>query len=310
MRKLFIISGLLLLSLFGTGCVRIAQAITAGGLPPPYRFYCGTRFLIVCPYVLIKAEPDPDFAVTSSASSKAAAISFCVVDFPLELVVDTVCLPFDLISYADYCCDPPLDKYLRDNNLKGLEKKLKEGVSPNVISPWFLEREPLLYQAYVNHNEAAFELLLNYGAMVPSKLLQVEENLDEYTYRMLQRVFRDACPKELQCQELLKVCFSWWVLKYLMHQEQSSPNDRLLVDFMVLLLEKGFSPNEWERMRGDLPRSPQNEYPLDVVMANKAMDPTEKDRLISAMRKHGALTYSEASHLPPSESNPPMFQPD
>ena len=84
------------------------------------------------------------------------------------------------------------------------------------------------------------------------------------------------------------------------HEEQSSPNDRLLVDFMILLLENGFSPNEWNNRRGDLPCSPPNLYPLDVVMANTAMDPTEKDRLIEAMRKHGALTYEEASHLPPS----------
>ncbi|MBQ9367334.1 MAG: hypothetical protein IJT83_06095 [Victivallales bacterium] len=231
------------------------------------------------------------------------------MDLPLELVVDTVCLPVDLIHYAQYCSDSPLDKYLRDNNLKGLEKKLKEGASPNVVSPWFYEREPLLYQAYENHHEDAFELLLEYGAMVPMELLQVEDNLDEYTYRMLQRVFRDGCPEELQIQAL-KDCFSYWILKYLMHEEQSSPNDRLLVDFMVLLLENGFSPNEWNDRRGDLPCSPTNLYPLDVVMANTAMDPTEKERLITAMRKHGALTYEEASNLPPSESSPSMCQPD
>ena len=288
MRKLLIISWLLLLSLCGTGCVRIAETITVGGLPPPYCIYSGTTgsltLLLVCP---------PLF----------------VVDLPLELAVDTICLPVDLVHYAKYCNDPPLDKYLRENDLKGLEKKLKEGVSPNVVSPWFYEREPLLYQAYENHHEDAFELLLNYGAKVPFHLLQSEEKLDESTYKMLQRVFRDGCPEELQCQEL-KDCFSYWILKYLMHEEQSSPNDRLLVDFMVLLLENGFSPNEWNNRRGDLPCSPPNLYPLDVVMANTAMDPTEKDRLIAAMSKHGAMTYEEASHLPPSESIPPISQPD
>ncbi len=237
-----------------------------------------------------------------------ALLPLFVVDLPLELAVDTICLPVDLIHYAQYCNDPPLDKYLRENDLKGLEKKLKEGVSPNVISPWFHKREPLLYQAYVNRNEEAFELLLNYGAEVPFYLLQSEDKLDESTYRMLKRVFRNGCPKELLIQA--QDCFSYWILKYLMHEEQSSPNDRLLVDFMVLLLENGFSPNEWNQRRGDLPCSPTNQYPLDVVMANKAMYPTEKDRLIAAMRKHGAMTYEEASHLPPSRSIPPTLQPD
>ena len=153
----------------------------------------------------------------------------------------------------------------------------------------------------MNHNEAAFELLLNYGAKVPIELLQVEANLDEYTYRMLQRVFRDVRPKELQesyHNELLKEgCFSYWILKYLMRQDQASPNDKLLVDFMVLLLENGFSSNEWA-CRGDLPSPSSNQTPLDVVMANMAMDPAEKERLITAMRKHGAKTSRDASRLP------------
>ena len=105
-------------------------------------------------------------------------------------------------------------------------------------------------------------------------------------------------------------CFSYWILKYLMRQEEASPNDRLLVDFMVLLLDNGFSPNEWNHWRGDLQNPSPNQYPLDVVMANRAMDTTEKNRLIAAMRKHGAQTYREANHLPQSESIPPMSQPD
>ena len=95
-----------------------------------------------------------------------------------------------------------------------------------------------------------------------------------------------------------------------MHQEQASPTDKLLVDIMVLLLENGFSPNDWEQMRGDLYYSSSNQYPLDVVMANMAMDTTEKERLIAAMRKHGALTYRESNLLPQPESIPPMSQPD
>ena len=286
---------LLLLSLCGTGCVRIAETITAGGLPPPYCIYSGTMGLVGFPVnAAVMGE-----GFHEKVLLPIVQLPLFVVDLPLELAVDTICLPVDLVHCVQYCKDPPLDKYLRDNDLKGLEKKLKEGVSPNVVSPWFHEREPLLYQAYENHHEEAFELLLNYGAKIPFTLLQVEENLDEFTYRMLQRVFRDGCPEELQCQEL-KDCFSYWILKYLMHEEQSSPNDRLLVDFMILLLENGFSPNEWNNRRGDLPCSPPNLYPLDVVMANTAMAPTEKDRLIEAMRKHGALTYEEASHLPPS----------
>ena len=286
---LFIISSLLLLSLIGTGCVRIAETITAGGLPPPYCIYSGTMGLVGFPV---------NAAVVGEGFHEKVLLPIVqlplfVVDLPLELAVDTICLPVDLVHYAKYCNDPPLDKYLRENDLKGLEKKLKEGVSPNVVSPWFYEREPLLYQAYENHHEDAFELLLNYGAKVPFHLLQSEEKLDESTYKMLQRVFRDGCPEELQVQAL-EGCFSYWILKYLMLQDQASPNDKLLVDFMVLFLENGFSPNEWA-CRGDLPSPSSNQYPLDVVMANTAMDPAEKERLITAMRKHGAQTYREAS---------------
>ena len=262
---------------------------------------------------------------SSNTFNTVLPIAFSVVDFPLEVVFDTVLLPVDLGIYAAYCINPPLDKYLASNDLKGLEEKLKKGVSPNVISPWFLKNQPLLYQAYLNHNEEAFELLLNYGAKVPIELLQVEANLDDYTYRILQRVFRHGCPKELQRptedelrtgsnavnyrNEQLKGCFSYWILKYLMDKDHASPNDKLLVDVMVLLLENGFSPNDWENMRGELHFSSSNWNPLDVVMANTAMDSAEKERLITAMRKHGAQTYRESIHLPPSESISPMFQP-
>ena len=323
MKKLCIISLLLLLSLWETGCMRIYQE--SDGLPPPYRWYSGTRGLIGLP-VSMAIMGSVSHAPRSSSWYKALLpITLFVVDFPLEVAVDTILLPVDLGLYSSYCINPPLDKYLYSNNLEGLEKKLKKGVSPNVISPWFLKRQPLLCQAYWNHNEEAFELLLNYGAKVPIELLQVESHLDEYTYRMLKRVFRDGCPKELQRlteDELrnasfqeeyrntqLKGCFSYWILKYLMYQDHASPNDKLLVDFMVLLLENGFSPNDWEKMRGELHYSSHNQYPLDVVMANSAMDPVEKERLVTAMRKHGAQTYREAIHLPPAESVPLMFQP-
>ena len=76
-----------------------------------------------------------------------------------------------------------------------------------------------------------------------------------------------------------------------MYKDRSSPNDKLLVDIMVLLLENGFSPNDWEKMRGELHFSSSNWNPLDVVIANTAMDSAEKERLITAMRKHGAQTY-------------------
>ena len=294
-------------------------------VPPPYRFYCGTKGLILLPVGMGIMDSVSHAPRSNNALKAIIPITFFVVDFPLEVVLDTVLLPVDLGIYAAYCINPPLDKYLASNDLKGLEAKLKKGVSPNVNSPWFLNNQPLLYQAYLNHNEEAFELLLNYGAKIPIELLQVEANLDDYTYRILQRVFRNGCPKELQQptedelraatdveryrNEQLKGCFSYWILKYLMNQDKASPNDKLLVDIMILLLENGFSPNDWEKMRGELHFSSSNWNPLDVVMANTAMDGAEKERLITAMRKHGAQTYRESIHLPPSESVPPMFQP-
>ena len=198
MRKLFIIFLLLLLSLSGTGCLRIYHEMnTKESLPPPYRFYCGTRSLIFLPVGMAIMGSASHAPRSSSAFNTVLPLTLFVVDFPLEVAADTALLPVDLSLYGYYCCNPPLDRYLDSNDLKGLEEKLKKGISPNDVN-WFLKRQPLLCQAYWNHNEKAFELLLNYGAKVPVELLQVESHLDEYTYRMLQRVFRDGCPKELQ----------------------------------------------------------------------------------------------------------------
>ncbi len=109
---------------------------------------------------------------SSNAFNTILPMTLFVLDFPLEIAADTIILPVDLWLYGYYCRNHPLDRHLYSNDLEGLEKKLKKGVSPNVISPWFMKRQPLLCQAYWNHNETAYLFIgfqFKKRAFVPKK---------------------------------------------------------------------------------------------------------------------------------------------
>ena len=96
--------------------MRIAETIAVGGLPPPYCIYSGTMGLVNFPVsAAVMGE-----GFHEKVLLPISLLPLIVVDLPLELVVDIICLPVDLIHYAQYCSNPPLDKYLRENDLKGL----------------------------------------------------------------------------------------------------------------------------------------------------------------------------------------------
>ena len=295
--------GLLLLSLMtGTGCIRVAREITEG-LPPPNRFYAGTKclptILPTIPFVItynghITRKPKftdiPSFAFLGTAF---------IIDVPLEVVVDTLLLPVDGILYACYQASPPLDKYLYDNDLEGLKARLEKGADPNAVTAWFIEKHPPLYTAYVNGQEDFFDLLLEYGAAPTFEMLMTHDLSKHAAQKvaMLRNAFKDGCTKEALEDVAAKWIVSGWIREHLIYSYRSSPDDSALADILIILMEQGFPPHEWNSSEGE---NPDKKTPLDVVMENDAMETAAKDRLIASMRAHGAKTYCETHNLEPS----------
>ena len=302
MRRIITI-GLLMLSLItGTGCIRVAREITEG-LPPPNRFYAGTKclptLLQTIPFVItynghITRKPQftdiPSFALLGTAF---------IIDVPLEVVLDTLLLPIDGILYACYKANPPLDKYLYDNDLEGLKARLEKEADPNVVTPWFLKKHPVLCEAYIQGKEDFFNLLLEYGAAPTFEMLMTHD-LSKHAAKkvaMLRNTFKNGCTKEALEDVAAKWIVSGWIKEHLCFSFRSSPDDNALADILILLMEQGFPPHEWHSGEGG---NPDNKTPLDVVMENEAMETAAKDRLIAAMRAHGAKTYCETHNLEPS----------
>ena len=300
MRKTLIM-GLLLLSLMtGTGCVRVALECEAS-IPPPQRFYAGTRFLPKLPMVvgLMASGTHHHKSSLLEATGFALFSLIAITDIPLEFALDTLLLPIDTLFYVCYKASPPLDKYLYDNNLPGMKAMLEKGADPNAVTPWFMEKRPLLYTVYRQGKEDFFELLLEHGAKVPFEMLMNNDLSKDNTAMvpMLRKAFRNGCPKELLENKEAKYLVPSWIKRHLVFFFIASPNDNALADALTILMDAGFPPHEWQQGEGG---NPDKKTPLDVVMENEAMETAAKDRLIASMRAHGAKTYCETHNLKPS----------
>ena len=317
MRKSIAISLLFLILFTGTGCVRLFCECERSGPQlsyPPERFYYGTReqprlFSICYDEYLRKLKYHThllDFGDVLNASFGTVFIMVLAVDFPLEVVLDTLILPVDAMLYVCYNASPPLDKYIYDNDIEGLRKRLEKGADPNAITPWFREKKPMAFIAFKKGKEDCFRLLLEHGAKIPFEILQIH---DVGKIGMLRLVFKDGCPKELLENNEAKYVISDWIkfskYSYLALPDHPAADDKAFADILTMLLELGFPPNEWksgsppyELNSGRSGYTSNNLTPLDFVLQNKAMATEAKDRLVAAMRAHGAKTYNELHELP------------
>ena len=305
MRKNMVIAILLAVLITGMGCMRIV--IETEAQHPTQRFYSGTKELFLAPRDLVMGLGTASVGSVASGSASDTAkgifiglplsivfITAFIVDIPLEIALDTLFLPVDGVFYTQYVSNPPLDKYLYDNDLEGMKTALEKGADPNAIHPLFIKKEPVIVTAFKKQNEAIFELLLEYGATIPFSILEV---FDLNSAKMLRRAFKDGCPKELLEKDSSKYVVSKWIRFHLGRWNRAPRDADALVDILMLLMENGFPPvceGEESGIHG-------KKTSLDVVLENLAMETLAKDRLVAAMRAYGAKRYCELhNQAPPS----------
>ncbi len=327
MRRIITIGLLMLALMTGTGCMRIASETGSPAPHPTQRFYSGTKLLFGMPRNIALGLGVASVGRIGSSSTSdvlggifiglpiaAVFATAFIVDIPLEFGTDTLLLPVDGIIYARHCLNPPLDKYLYDNNVEGMKSALEKGADPNAIHSLFIEKELVIETAFKEKNEAIFELLLEHGAKVPFSILN-ESNIYLYkmqkdnkhvidlnarkeassSYRMLCMVFNNGCPKEFLENEMANSLVSRWIEFNLGDWHEPQQDAESLVDILTLLMENGFPPvceEKESRIHG-------NRTSLDVVLDNAAMQTSAKDRLVAAMRAHGAKRYCELHNQEP-----------
>ena len=309
MRKAMTFALMIVLAICGSGCFRITKEILRDDMQPPKRFYAGTKTdRMATGFVMSNFKKEP-FATTLFSVP-------LLIDFPLEVVTDTLLLPLDGLLYRHYNKKPPLDKLLYNNDLEGLKARLDKGADPNAVSSWFIYHQPVIQTALQNQQEEFFNLLLSHGAKLPFGILErpADGNTAIDKIGMLKKAFANGCPPELLQHEQAQYVVSEWILKILETPYRATSDDKALADFLIMLMDFGFSPKEWKGGQGGRP-----DYctALDIVLKNYAMETEAKDRLVASMRAHGAKTYRELHNEKPQPSRlktdgiaiAPIFQP-
>ena len=270
----------------------------SGRIPPSERCYAGTRNVFIFPSIAgAMSAGSHSHSGASNPVGTAAFYSLLLLDLPIEFALDTVLLPLDIVIYSCYCIRPPLDKYFYDNDLSGMKAQLEKGADPNAVTPWFKVRRPLLLTAYYTGKEDFFRLLLDHGAKI---LFEIPQSYDNQKSGMIKYAFKNGCPEELLEHPKAKFVISDIILQNLEYPYKASPDDKSLVDVLTMLMDFGFPPHEWDMTKGG---RPSMQTPLDVVMANEAMETEAKDRLVAAMMAHGAKSYADTNHLKSSDKH-------
>lgn len=223
----------------------------------------------------------------------------------IGLPVDIVRLPYNLYGVAKFAVAPPLGYCIYQGDLQRLKARLEAGVDPNqVYSRWGGWKLPL-YEAIVHDNAEAFDLLLQHGAKVTPAMARIFLGQDTYHVNyasltdseMHRKMMLTSLRKDLTPFRALKktekdipdYIFDWYGNASLPEEEQD--------EILLLLLAAGFNPNECH-WRADVDHDMGSSVEaamtfLDRILFNYMLPRERREKLIVALRQHGALTYSE-----------------
>ncbi len=206
-----------------------------------------------------------------------------IIMLPGDLVADIVLMPMELFRRAYYVIDPPLNELIGNNDLVGLEKKLKRGANPNVFS----RRSrlgyiyPLIY-AKEKNNLDAVKILVKYGAKISPRFFDrcYPDQLPIFQY-----VFDNGLADSIDFEKTNKgVVRKWmWILDYISSQEKLDA----FASCIALILEHGASPNDLDYEGMD---SKMTALDLLKKPGRSNLDRTGLERILLS---HGALTYQE-----------------
>ena len=251
-----------------TGCIRLDDEMDLlsrgrSHYPPPARFYSGTKW---CTGFMVYYWP---FA------------PFFLLDLPLELVADTLCLPHDIWLYHDYKQNPPLALLVKEKRYDELEKRLKAGENPNKNDWRMFDHSSPTQQAIHALDVKAYSLLLEYGA-VP--------NETPFANRLLTKENKEIIRMTLQKCSVQNddIIFHWCNNLFTSSRKLSPSEQQFFVDIIEMMVNHGFPPQSPSSF--SVPRKTA----MDMVYDDKTVLSREnRQRLINILKAHGGKTYVE-----------------
>ena len=260
------------------------------------------------------------FATQICGLAGPVGIPLFFVAAPIELAADILMLPYDLTLVAIYNSNKPLNEFILQNNLKGLNSRLEKGADPNFIDTRYHSRHkrdlrlPLM-EAFKWRNKEAFIALLDHGAEVP---LEFYVRARPEGHDFIKLALARGTPQEISQSIGAQYIVSDFIHNVLQFRNMRDDGFEDFYSIVKMYLENGFPPNP----RQPYTRSFEVLYPssytwmpnaLESIMDSQELTQQEKDRLVGLLRSYGAQTYDklDAVQLPP-ETNihdiPEMFR--
>ena len=202
---------------------------------------------------------------------------------PGELLADVVLMPMELFRRACYVIDPPLNEYIHQNDLEGLERRLQNGVDPNHVSTRHsYGLPPVVYAKDVECNFAAMKILVEHGAKITPEFFG---SFQPRHLEMVRFVFDNGLADGIDFRKDTKGIVMGWLrcIDSSRHQEDVDA----VAEGVALLLEHGASPNDFDKreLHGTT-------TPLDYLKSPQLVL-FDFSRLVEVLRAHGAMTYEE-----------------
>lgn len=260
-----------------TGCIRMSEEMRllsgkSGYAKPPNHFYMGSKG---CSGFIFSAWP-----------YIWPFVPFFLLDFPFELVADTLCIPHDIYLYHDYKQNPPLALLVKEKRYDELEKRLKGGEIPNKFDWRMPDGMSPLQQALQDQNVKAYSLLLEHGATPDETSFTNFLNLLTNDNKEIIRLALERCPAKY---DVIYV----WCRNHLKSTRKLNVSEQLmLIDIIEMMAGHGFPVQSPASVRI------QRETALDMVFDDKTMlSPENRQRLIDILKAHGGKTYMELTQI-------------
>ncbi len=197
-------------------------------------------------------------------------------------IFDILLLPISTYKYLAYQWCPPLESYIKKNDLKGLEEALKSGIdfNDNSSAPY----DSFLNRVLRRNNFEALKLVFAYGAKLTLSFAD-----PCYSYPSPNEIEMILYALRHSDKELLRAPNSPIICDWTYYGLTNDIPLKQLTEIVTILLDSRCPVNTAKAHYDDS----ELRTALDIALHPKFFPKEDKTAFIELLKSHGALTYSE-----------------